>query len=69
MYRNLTKLEFEEAKKIFEQQQEQNRKQIKRTIYDLYCKSLRRVGNFYKNYKEYKLALNIFLQIKKFGFE
>jgi hypothetical protein len=69
MYRKLTKQEYEEAKRLFELQQEQNRKHAKITIYDLYCKSLRRVGNYYKNYKEYKLALNIFLQIKEFGFE
>lgn len=69
LWRNLTSEEMREAKRLFELEQEEHRKRIKRTIYDLYCKTLRRVWNYYKNYKEWQLALDAFLTIKEFWFE
>lgn len=68
-WRVLSESEMREAKRLFRLEQEFYKKSTKRQIYDLYCKSLRRVWNFYKKYNEWELALNTFLKIKEFWFE
>lgn len=67
--RTLSESEMREAKRLFYLEQEFYKKSTKRQIYDMYCKSLRRVWNFYKKYNEWELALNVFLKIKEFWFE
>jgi hypothetical protein len=68
-WRVLSESEMKEAKRLFYFEQEFYKKSTKRQIYDMYCKSLRRVWNFYKKYNDWESALNIFLQIKDFWFE
>lgn len=68
-WRRLTESEMKEAKRLFMLEQEFYKKSTKRQIYDMYSKSLRRVGNFYKKYKEWELSLNVFLKIRELGFE
>lgn len=69
LWRVLTKAEMQEAKKIYEKEKRWFKEIMNKKIYDLYSKTLRRVWNYYKKYKNWELALDIFLKIDNFWFK
>lgn len=60
MWKLVPRKKFNEFKKILANQLEYYKQGANDYVYDLYAKSLRRVGNYYKQNKLWKESLNIF---------
>ena len=59
-WKTIKKKQFQDIKKVYEKKMKYFKNQANQYIYDLYAKSLRRIGNSYKKNKLWKEAIGIF---------